>query len=97
MLNYEFSVVIPVFNGDRTLPELTNRIKEVFSTLQKTYEIVYVNDASKDNSWHVIQQLCKQHLIAIKIIHLTRNFGQHNALLCGISYANGKYIITLDV
>jgi len=93
VINY--SVVVPVYNSEKTLDELTSRIKNVFEKLNKTYEIILVDDCSRDNSWKIMQKLnkCDEN---IKIIHLIRNFGQHNAIVCGFHHSNGQYVITLD-
>lgn len=90
-----FSVVIPVYNAEHTLTELINRLENVFCDLNKSFEIILVDDNSQDNSWNVLNDLY-QKKENLKIIHLARNFGQHNATLCGFKYANGDYIITLD-
>lgn len=93
VINY--SVVVPVYNSEKTLNELTSRIKNVFVKLNKTYEIILVDDCSRDSSWKTMQKL-KKNDNNIKIIHLIRNFGQHNAIVCGFHNSNGQYVITLD-
>jgi len=93
--NKMVSVVIPVFNSEKTLAELTDRIKNELSTISSDYEIILVDDCSLDNSWKVLQQIHKEDK-RIKIIQLQKNFGQHNATLCGLNHAKGDYIITLD-
>ena len=77
------SVVIPVYNGAETIGPLCERLEKVLPTLFSDYEIVLVDDGSRDESWERIEYLCTQsgH---IRGIRLMRNFGQHNALLCGI-------------
>jgi undecaprenyl-phosphate 4-deoxy-4-formamido-L-arabinose transferase len=91
----DISVVVPVFNSARTLPELVERIVRVLSGTAGSYEIILVNDGSHDDSWHVIEQLCAAHPPA-RGIDLVRNHGQHNALLCGIRAARCTIVITLD-
>ncbi len=91
-----FSVVVPVFNSERTLKELSERLISVFENkLKAGYEIIFVDDASNDRSWDVLQELDREHE-KISIIQLSRNFGQHNATLCGFNACRGQYIITLD-
>lgn len=91
----EYSIVIPVYNSESTLVELTKRIKNVFCTLEKEYEIILVDDCSRDSSWQVMTKL-RENDENIKIIRLLRNFGQHNTIVCGFNHATGKYVITLD-
>lgn len=93
--NKKFSVVIPVFNSEKTLVELTDRIKDVLSKITPVYEIILVDDSSMDGSWEVLKQIHKKD-DKVKIVHLQKNFGQHNATLCGLSFAHGDYIVTLD-
>ncbi len=91
----EFSVVIPVYNSERTLDELVHRISATFTDLRSSFEIILVNDGSHDDSWSVMKRL-REGRSNIKIIHLARNFGQHNATLCGFRYAQGRYVIVID-
>lgn len=95
LTNTYVSVVIPVFNSEKTLLELTGRIRDELTRLSLDYEIILVDDCSLDRSWEILKQLHKEDN-RIKIIHLQKNFGQHNATLCGLNYAKGKYIITMD-
>jgi glycosyltransferase involved in cell wall biosynthesis len=91
----EFSIIIPVFNSASCLQETVQKVIVAVEKLQKEYEIILVDDGSRDNSWQIIKQLksTNQHIIGIK---LSKNFGQHNALLCGLKACSGNYIITLD-
>jgi undecaprenyl-phosphate 4-deoxy-4-formamido-L-arabinose transferase len=92
----EISVVIPVYNSAQTLRELRERLEKVLRDLVgESYEIVFVNDGSTDSSWDLLNEMAST---SDKIVgvNLTRNFGQHNALMCGFSQAQGMYIITLD-
>ncbi len=87
------SVVVPVFNSQETLRPL---VKEVKSALAgRTYELILVNDGSRDGSWKVIEQLSSEHAW-IRGIDLMRNYGQHNAVLCGIRAAREEVIATID-
>ena len=89
------SIVIPVYNSEKTLAELTQRLTSVMPKISGKYEILLVNDGSRDNSWKTIQQLMKKDA-AIKGLDLMRNYGQHNALLCGIRAATYEVIVTMD-
>ena len=92
-----YSVVVAVYNASRTLAELVFRLDQVLNRdLQQSYEIVFVNDGSSNpETATVLNQLQQQHP-TVKVVSLARNFGQHAATLCGIRYATGKYIITID-
>lgn len=89
------SVVVPVYNSEQTLSLLVQRLQPVLESLSDQFEVILVNDGSQDKSWQVIEQLTEQHKY-ITGINLMRNFGQHNALLCGIRSANFDIIVTLD-
>lgn len=87
------SVVIPVFNGAGTLPLLYAELEKALH--DRNWELILVNDGSCDRSWHVIQQLASAYA-RVRGIDLMRNYGQHNALLCGIREARGEIIVTMD-
>lgn len=89
------SVIVPVFNGATTLPELTDRILKVFSGKGREFEIVFVNDGSADNSWTVICELAQAHDCVVGL-NFMRNYGQHDALLAGIRAARFGVIVTID-
>ena len=89
------SVVVPVYNSADSLQELADRLIVQLEKLGTAYEIVLVNDASRDGSWEAIRQLAAKHN-GIRGLNLMRNFGQHNALLCGIRAAKHDVIVTLD-
>jgi len=94
MIN-SISVIIPIYNSAEILPELAERLNKSLNALTDQYEILMINDGSKDNSWQVIQSLSSTYP-AIKGINLMRNYGQHNALLCGIRNAKNEYLVTMD-
>jgi undecaprenyl-phosphate 4-deoxy-4-formamido-L-arabinose transferase len=89
------SAVVPVYNGAATLPELVARLLPVLESSFERFEVFLVNDGSRDGSWDVIRHLASQHPF-VTGIDLMRNYGQHNALLCGIRAAKGEVTITLD-
>jgi len=91
----EYTIVIPVFNSESTLEELHERITHTFHTLKKSFETIYVEDGSHDNSWGVLKKI-KEKNEGVTAIKLNKNFGQHNATFCGFTLAMGKYIITID-
>lgn len=89
------SVVVPVFNSAATLSELCMRLKRVLEQTASEFELILVDDSSQDESWETIQQLAQENAW-IRGIRLMRNYGQHNALLCGIRAAEHEIIITMD-
>ena len=91
-----YSVIVPVYYSEHTLVELHERLAKVFDeTIKQPFELILVDDGSKDQSFKVMTELReKDH--RVKIIQMARNFGQHPALLCGFSHASGDFIITMD-
>ena len=91
----DISVIIPLFNEAESLPELTAWIQRVMRENSYTYEVIFVNDGSTDNSWDVIEELCKNdnNLHGIKF---RRNYGKSPALFCGFERAKGDVVITMD-
>lgn len=90
-----YSIVIPVYCSARILPELHQRLSAVMRSLEGTYEIIFVDDCGRDNSWSVLQELAMLDP-AVTVIQLMRNSGQSNATLCGLAHAHGRIIITMD-
>jgi undecaprenyl-phosphate 4-deoxy-4-formamido-L-arabinose transferase len=90
----DVSVVVPVYNSEGTLPELVDRIEAVLRPLAR-FEIVLVNDGSRDRSAAVIAELVASHATVVGI-DLMRNYGQHNALLAGIRAARHDVVVTID-
>lgn len=89
------SIVVPVYNSSETLAELTERLGQVLPNLCQEYELILVNDGSRDTSWEVICQLTDQFPWA-RGINLMRNYGQHNAVLCGVRKARFAVTVTMD-
>jgi undecaprenyl-phosphate 4-deoxy-4-formamido-L-arabinose transferase len=89
------SVVVPVYNGALSLPELVKQLGDVLPTLADAYELILVEDDGKDNSWDVIRGLVREHTWVRGFKHM-RNFGQHNAILCGVREARYDTIVTMD-
>lgn len=89
------SVVVPVYNSEGSLPILVERLSRVLEPLRELGELILVNDGSRDRSWEVVQDLASRHTW-IRGFTLMRNYGQHNALLCGIRAARYPVIVTLD-
>jgi len=89
------SVVVPVYNSEPMLPELVKRLEPVLASLAGEYELLLVNDGSRDQSWRVVRRLAAEHEW-VRGINLMRNYGQHNALLCGIRAARFQSVVTMD-
>lgn len=89
------SVVIPVYRGAETLEPLVNRLGAVLPGLGEEYEVIMVNDGSPDNSWEVIESLARR-CAWVKGVRLMRNYGQHNATLCGMRLARHEFTVTMD-
>ena len=89
------SVVVPVYNSESILPTLIQRLQPVLSKLGTPNEIILVNDCSSDNSWMAIAEIAKSNS-SVCGVNLMKNFGQHNALLCGIRMAKFDTVVTMD-
>jgi len=89
------SIVIPVYNSANSIMKLYQRLTDTISLLTNHFEIVFVNDSSGDDSSDIIHRLAENDS-NVKCIDLNKNFGQHNALLCGIRQAKYEVVVTLD-
>lgn len=90
------SIIVPVYNSENSLEPLAERVAQVLPALANNdFELLLVNDGSQDNSWQAIQRL-SQAYPWVRGLNLMRNYGQHNALLCGIRAAHYEIIITID-
>ena len=91
-----YSVVVPVYNSEHTLEDLHRRLVKVFDEeLKRPFELLLVDDSSKDRSFEVMKKLHEEDK-RVHIFQMARNFGQHNALLCGFHYVEGDFVITMD-
>jgi glycosyltransferase involved in cell wall biosynthesis len=91
----DISVVIPLFNEEESLPELAAWIEKVMNENNYSYEIIMIDDGSKDNSWQVVEDLQTKNP-SIKGIKFRRNYGKSAALYCGFDVAQGNVVITMD-
>jgi undecaprenyl-phosphate 4-deoxy-4-formamido-L-arabinose transferase len=91
----KISVVVPVYNGSDTLPTLVDEVRQVLSGVADDFELVLVNDGSPDHSWQVISELAQENSW-VRGIDLMRNYGQHNATLCGVREARYEVIVIMD-
>lgn len=91
----DISVIIPLYNEAESLPELTAWIQRVMKENKFSYEIIFINDGSTDNSWEVIEKLGKEDS-NVHAIKFRRNYGKSPALFCGFERAKGDVVITMD-
>ena len=89
------SVVIPLYNEEESLPELYEWIERVMNNNNFSFEVIFINDGSRDNSWKVIEELA-QKSPHVKGIKFRRNYGKSPALYCGFKEAQGDVVITMD-
>ena len=89
------SIIVPVYRGETFIEPLVQRLTQTLPTFTEKYEIILVNDGSPDNSWQLIQRLTGEHQW-VRGIRMMRNYGQHNATLCGVREACYEVIVTLD-
>ena len=89
------SVVIPLYNEEESLPELYEWIERVMNSNNFSFEVIFINDGSRDNSWKVIEELA-QKSPHVKGIKFRRNYGKSPALYCGFKEAQGDVVITMD-
>ena len=89
------SVIAPVYNEEESLEEFNKRTLKVLRNSAEDFEIIYIDDGSKDKSLEIIKNLCSNNK-EVKFISFYRNFGQHAAVLAGFKNCKGDYIITLD-
>jgi polyisoprenyl-phosphate glycosyltransferase len=90
------SFIIPVFNGEYTVHPLFDAIQKTCVKYNYKFEVVFIWDCGPDNSWNSILRLKSEFPAEVKAIRLSRNFGQHNAIICGFKYAIGDFMITMD-
>jgi glycosyltransferase involved in cell wall biosynthesis len=91
----DISVVVPLFNEEESLPELISWIDKVMTENKFSYEVVMIDDGSKDNSWKVIEKLQSENN-SVKGIKFRRNYGKSAALFCGFDVVQGDVVITMD-
>ena len=89
------SIVIPVYNDEDVLDELVRRLIPVAKSLSEDYEVIFIDDGSRDQSWKILVKLQKSNP-KLKIIKLARNFGQSNSTAAGLDHASGDIIVIMD-
>ncbi len=91
----EISIVVPVYNEEENIASVLDEIVEVMEKMGRSFEIIAVDDGSKDKSFEVLKQY-HQKESRVRIVRLTRNFGQHPAVYAGFNYSRGKVAVTID-
>ena len=91
----DLSIVIPVYNSEKMLMQLYERLTAVLQSITGSYEIIMIDDCSHDSSWELLEKIHSGDN-RLKIIQLMKNVGQHKAIMCGFNHVRGRYIITLD-
>ena len=89
------SIVSPVYKAEKIIPLLVERIENAVSKITADYEIILVEDGSPDLSWSAVEHIAKANT-RVKGIKLSRNFGQHPAIMAGLSKAKGEWIVVMD-
>jgi undecaprenyl-phosphate 4-deoxy-4-formamido-L-arabinose transferase len=92
----ELSVVIPVYNEEEVLPALFARLYPALDALGHRYEVVFVNDGSRDRSAALLSAQFELRPDVTRVVLFSSNFGQHRAILAGFAHSHGRYVITLD-
>jgi len=91
----KLSIVSPVYKAEKIVEKLVSEIQKTMLLLQVDYEIILIDDRSPDNSWEVMKNISKSNP-EVKSIRLSRNFGQHPAIMAGLSHAKGEWVVVMD-
>lgn len=91
----EISVVVTIYNAEKALPELVERLDKAVGSVTGSYELIFVEDRGKDASWKVLKGLAAGNR-NVKAVRMARNFGQHNAITAGLHLATGNYVVLMD-
>lgn len=91
----KYSVVVPAYNEQEVLEETYRRLTEVMEQTNETYEIIFINDGSRDRTYEIAESLCKKDS-RIKLINFSRNFGHQIAVTAGMEYSSGQAIVIID-
>ena len=90
------SVVIPVYNEEKALHSLFERLFKALDALKRSYEVIFTNDGSKDCSAELLAKCHQDHPGKVRVINFNRNYGQHMAIMAGLEHAKGEVIVTMD-
>jgi undecaprenyl-phosphate 4-deoxy-4-formamido-L-arabinose transferase len=92
----DLTIVIPVYNEEQVLPRLFERLYPALDALGRSYEIIFVNDGSRDRSVALLRECFERRPDVTRVVLFAANFGQHRAILAGFAASRGRYVITLD-
>lgn len=93
--NIDISVIVPIYNEEQTIPELYDRLQKTVSQISENYELIFVNDGSKDNSLLELLKL-SEHDHRVFYINLSRNFGHQISVTAGLDASKGKVVVIID-
>ena len=93
--NIDISVIVPIYNEEQIIPELYNRLQKTVSQISKNYELIFVNDGSKDHSLLELLKLSEQDS-RVCYISFSRNFGHQIAVTAGLDASKGKAVVIID-
>lgn len=91
----KISIIVPIFNEEKNIIELNNKINLVMEGYKYTYEIIYINDGSKDKSYEILSKICTINK-TVRLINFRKNFGQTAAIMAGIDNSNGEILVPID-
>jgi undecaprenyl-phosphate 4-deoxy-4-formamido-L-arabinose transferase len=92
----QISIVIPVYNEEKTLPIMFSRLTAIMDGYGKSYEVIFVNDGSRDDSQAILTDLFAKRPDVIRVVQFMRNYGQHPAIMAGFEHVRGDVVVTLD-
>ena len=92
----KYSIVVPVYNEQEAVPLFHKAITPVMESLNEPYEVIFVNDGSRDNTLNVLKEIANSDN-RVKVVSFSRNFGQQAAIFCGFENASGDAVIPIDV
>lgn len=90
-----YSIIVPVFNEEEVVEECYKRLKSIMDSTDEEYELIFVNDGSKDSTLRIIKNICDNDS-KVKIIDFSRNFGHQTAITAGMNFASGQAIVVID-
>ncbi|HPP36415.1 MAG TPA: glycosyltransferase family 2 protein, partial [Clostridiales bacterium] len=90
-----YSVIVPLYNEEAVVQDSYKRIREVMDTTGESYEIIFINDGSKDSTYQKVREILKKDK-NVKLISFSRNFGHQSAITAGMDYCTGQAVIVID-
>ncbi|WP_282937202.1 glycosyltransferase family 2 protein [Paenibacillus sp. RC67] len=93
--NIRYSIIVPMFNEQEVIAETYRRLKQIMDTLHESYELLFVNDGSKDRTADIVRELCREDA-NVRLLNFARNFGHQVAITAGMDHAQGQAIVVID-